>query len=62
LVEPGDHAALAEKIRLLLNDAQMRQRMGTAAAAFAAQFAPANIAEQWEKIYEDISRAASASA
>lgn len=51
LVEPGDHAALAAKIKLLLDDAQLRERMGRAAEVFAAQFSPAAVAVQWEKIY-----------
>ena len=33
LVPPGDHAALAKAVRRLADDPQLRERMGSAAAA-----------------------------
>ena len=51
LVEPGDYKALAEKIKLLLNDAGLRERMGTSAVEFAKKFSPGKIADEWERIY-----------
>ena len=53
LVEPGDYKALAEKIKLLLNDAGLRERMGTSAVEFAKKFSPGKIADEWERIYRD---------
>lgn len=54
LVEPGDHAALAQKIKLLLQDDTLRGQMGAAAARFVAQFSPERIAVQWEQVYSDV--------
>ena len=51
LVEPNDHRALAEKIKLLLNDPILRERMGRAAAEFVKQFSPPKIAGEWEDVY-----------
>lgn len=62
LVQPGDHKAAAEKMKTLLEDHALRERMGTAASLFSKIFSPEHIAEEWEKLYEEISRAASASA
>lgn len=53
LVEPGDHKSLAAALRLLLNDADLRARMGEAAVEYSKRFAPATIADQWEKVYQD---------
>jgi glycosyltransferase involved in cell wall biosynthesis len=52
LVAPGDYRALAEKISVLLTDAEVRERMGKAALAFVTRFSPATIAEEWERIYQ----------
>ncbi len=51
LVEPGDHQALAEKLKLLLDDDALRERMGAAAHAFVKKLAPEKIADEWEQIY-----------
>lgn len=51
LIEPGDHVAFAEEAAKLLRDQALRERMGTAAIAYAKQFAPNLIADEWEKIY-----------
>ncbi len=53
LVEPGDHTALAEKLKLLLNDSSLRERMGAAAAGYVKKFSPEKIADEWERIYRD---------
>ncbi len=63
LVGAGDHKALAEKVKLLLDNAPLREQMGAAGAQFVKTFSPEKIATEWEQIYSDsISRAASASA
>ncbi len=54
LVEPGDHKALAEKLKLLLNDSSLRGRMGGAAVEFAKKFSPGKIAAQWEELYASV--------
>jgi len=51
LVSPGDHAALAEKLLILLTDEALRMRMGAAALQFVKQFSPEAIAREWEGIY-----------
>jgi len=61
LVEPGDHKALAQKLALILRDDSLRATMGTAALAYAQQFAPATIAGQWEGVYSEALASASAS-
>ncbi|OGC86262.1 hypothetical protein A3D70_00275 [Candidatus Adlerbacteria bacterium RIFCSPHIGHO2_02_FULL_54_18] len=53
LVEPGDHAALAEKLKLLLTDSALRERMGAAATDYVKKFSPEKIALEWEQIYRD---------
>src|SRR3989338_1638267 len=53
LVEPGDHKALAAKIKLLLKDAGLRARMGCAAAKFVEKLSPKKIAMEWERVYRD---------
>ena len=54
LVEPGDHKALAEKLKLLLNDSYLRERMGAAAAGYVKKFSPEKIADEWEQIYREV--------
>ncbi len=53
LVEPGDYKALAEKIKLLLQDDVLRTKMGAAAMEFAKKFSPGKIADEWEQIYRE---------
>ncbi|MBI2004801.1 glycosyltransferase [Patescibacteria group bacterium] len=53
LVEPGNHHTLAGKLKLLLNDSALRERMGKAAATFVKTFSPEKIVTEWEKIYRD---------
>src|SRR3989344_4410100 len=54
LVEPGDHKALAEKLKILLNDSSLRERMGATAAGYVKKFSPEKIADEWEQIYESV--------
>lgn len=54
LVEPGDHTALAEKLKLLLTDEPLRQSMGKKARHFVSIFSPGQIAGEWEQIYSDV--------
>ncbi|MSR70689.1 glycosyltransferase [Candidatus Kaiserbacteria bacterium] len=54
LVEPGDSAALAEKISLILRDDALRARLSAGAVAYAQRFAPATIADLWERVYQKV--------
>ena len=53
LVKPGDHKALAEKIKMLLNDSALRAKMGSSAEKFVEKLSPKKIAMEWERIYRD---------
>ena len=53
LVPPGDRGALATAMRWLVDDAEMRERMGTAAASRRATlYTPDAIVPQYEQAYE----------
>jgi glycosyltransferase involved in cell wall biosynthesis len=55
LVEPGSPTALAEAVILLLNDAEWRQRLGTAGAArMRAEFSPGRMAEAYIRLYREV--------
>lgn len=51
LVPPGSVQELTEKLKLLLADTALCERMGRAGLAFTEQFAPTTIAARWEKQY-----------
>ncbi len=51
LVEPGDAAELAARMREIILDIPLQERMGRAAVDYVRQFAPDTIAERWEEIY-----------
>lgn len=53
LVPPGDFGALAAHAESLLQDPSLRATMGAAAVQYVKQFAPATVAQLWEKIYSD---------
>lgn len=62
LVEPGDDAALADRLIEVLQNPELRDRMGSAGAAFVKTLTPAHVADLWLDIYEEaISRAAARS-
>jgi len=53
LVPPGDRAALAKAMRRLIDDVELRERMGAAAAARRATlYAPDAVVPQYEQAYE----------
>jgi glycosyltransferase involved in cell wall biosynthesis len=53
LVPPGDRAALADALRRLLTDEELRTRMGAAAAARQKSlFSPDTVLPQYEEAYE----------
>ena len=51
VVEPRDHAALAERIDLLLADSRRRAILGQNAVAFARRFRTEAVADRWERTY-----------
>jgi glycosyltransferase involved in cell wall biosynthesis len=58
VVEPGDFAALAERIIALFEDDGLRKKLGAGGRASALQYSPAAIADRWEKIYAEAASAA----
>ncbi|MFE2069861.1 stealth conserved region 3 domain-containing protein [Streptomyces sp. NPDC059467] len=54
LVPPGDTDALASALLHLIEDAELRQRMGTAALASVNRFSPAVVTAHWERIFHEL--------
>jgi len=53
LIEPDDQEALAKKILFLFKNPEKRKELGAGAREFSLNFSSKNIAESWEKIYEN---------
>ncbi|MFJ3659114.1 stealth conserved region 3 domain-containing protein [Streptomyces sp. NPDC090119] len=54
LVPPGDTDALASALMLLIEDTELRLRMGAAALDSVDRFAPATVTAQWERIFHEL--------
>ncbi|MFF4833028.1 stealth conserved region 3 domain-containing protein [Streptomyces sp. NPDC001315] len=54
LVPPGDTDALASALMFLIQDGELRQRMGAAALASVNRFAPAVVTAHWERIFHEL--------
>ncbi|MEU6367886.1 stealth conserved region 3 domain-containing protein [Streptomyces sp. NPDC046931] len=54
LVPPGDTDALASALLLLIEDTELRQRMGTAALASVNRFSPTVVSAHWERIFHEL--------
>lgn len=54
VVPDGDPQALSERLRLLIMDSELRQRMGMQAAAYARQYAWENIVERLLGVYSEV--------
>jgi glycosyltransferase involved in cell wall biosynthesis len=54
VVKADDCRAMADKLILLLENPDLRQKLGQGACNFVQQFSAANIAKVWEKVYERI--------
>jgi glycosyltransferase involved in cell wall biosynthesis len=54
LVPPDDTDALASALMLLIQDADLRQRMGAAALASVNRFAPAVVTATWERVFHEL--------
>jgi glycosyltransferase involved in cell wall biosynthesis len=57
LVRPGDSAALAEAMRLMLADRGLQERLGAAGRERARRFTATTVAERVERVYEGASAA-----
>ena len=53
VVPPADPAALAQAIRRLVEDGDLRARLGVAALAWAQQFSVRAVAERTLRVYEE---------
>ena len=56
IVRRGDAAHLAEQLRRLMDSAELRQRLGSAARAAAAELQLPNILDRWEALFTDVCR------
>jgi glycosyltransferase involved in cell wall biosynthesis len=54
LVEPGSHAALAAALTRLIQNGDLRRRLGTAAEQSALGHSVASVADQYLKLYREI--------
>ncbi|MEU6244542.1 stealth conserved region 3 domain-containing protein [Streptomyces sp. NPDC047024] len=54
LVPPGDTDALASALMLLIEDDELRRRMGAAALDSVDRFSPAVVTGRWERIFQEL--------
>lgn len=54
LVGVGDVEGFADRLRRLMSDDDLRERMGSNATASLARFAPDVVAEQWSKLFTEL--------
>ncbi len=54
LVPPGDVNALAQAMKILIGDMELRERLGRAGQADVERFKPFYIAQQFEELYRDL--------
>jgi glycosyltransferase involved in cell wall biosynthesis len=57
LVPEGDIKALAAALNRLIEDPELRRRMGAAGVEMAKDYAPARIAARWEQVFEEVQQA-----
>lgn len=55
LVPEGDQAALADSLARLMDDEQLRSRLGGRAIEVRERFSLENVATEWEKVFEEVS-------
>lgn len=53
VVEPGDSAALADRLVTILKDPALEKKLGEGGRKTALQFSPEKIADRWEAIYRE---------
>ncbi|MGW5475250.1 stealth conserved region 3 domain-containing protein [Streptomyces sp. NPDC004008] len=54
LVPPGDTDALASALLLLIENTELRERMGAAALASVNRFSPTVVTAQWERVFHEL--------
>lgn len=54
IVKAGDEKAMAEKIILLLENRELREKLSRGASEYVKQFSAESIAKKWEKLYSEI--------
>jgi glycosyltransferase involved in cell wall biosynthesis len=54
LVPPGDTDALASALMFLIQDGELRQRMGATALASVNRFSPAVVTAHWERVFHEL--------
>lgn len=57
LVRDGDIKGLAAALNRLIDDPQLRQRMGAQGVEMAQNYAPDRVAQRWERLFEELQRA-----
>ena len=56
LVENGNSKALAEKLNLLIEDTELRMKMGKRAKENAKRFLPEKIMQQWDELFKSVTK------
>lgn len=54
LIEEGDAAAFTAKLRLMMTDQELRQRMSLAAHSASARYRLPDIMQQWQTLFEEV--------
>lgn len=54
LVEPGDKETFAVRLRQLIEDEELRRRMGQAAKINSQRFSLDNVMKQWEDLFAEL--------
>ena len=54
LVEPGDMETFAARLRQLIEDEELRRRMGQAAKVNSQRFSLDNVMKQWEDLFAEL--------
>lgn len=54
LTEDGNLSAYIEKLKQLMNDEELRKKMGNTGNEYIQQYRPENIWEQWEKLIKEV--------
>lgn len=57
IVEPGDYRAMAEKIKILYQNQDLRNKLGQGGIETVKNFSEEKIAKHWETIYKSITKA-----
>ena len=53
-MEPGDKETFAARLRQLIEDEELRRRMGQAAKVNSQRFSLDNVMKQWEELFAEL--------